>query len=1447
MLAVAALCAVCTKDYNPFADLTNAKVHVLSWSFSGRDSVALYATGTLKTVVALREDVDSFSVAAPKNRFWADTTVRKTSQGAAIDGGPYSFSISFYDTGVQTVTVSTYRSNGEVLPEHFSVRVFSPLRQDTIKGLFGAVVTLSTLPVPDKDVFYHWNFGGGRKDSSVSGSSAVLFTYFTPTTGNGSLLVTDLSGNHPTPICTFQYQLIDTTPPVIMCVDSGLKNDTLVTGDSLFAFRAYVADAGNARVDSCTVNRTTFDFANFSTQVYTKLFRNLPDLTKGNVPLAVTVFARDNAQFKNMAQRTFWVVFNPLGVKSADAQIDFKFPLKDSSIAQNRTFQIFGNAQNFRGDPMFLTVKVNDSLYPATRTIPDSGGDWEWELHLNTVVNKVIVSAYSTDSRFITSSQRVIYYDPNALDSIKPMLYSITVNDKQVNNFYTPDSFVTLKIVAFDQGSGIQAMYLNSDKISQDSAGYIWHVNSGKLVHRLQGNSMFIRAIDNAGNIKDSTVTIFKNSPPDTANPGILSELCIESSYMFHLPLFDADGDSVTIIKVWAPASMDISKIGTISWKPAVADTGLDSLVIQLYDQYQASPLMSPKFYVRNCSQPILPVHFTTTVQDFPVVMQAGVDTLKIKLTVDSARASSLLYYKAWLIDNNQVIKANDTSSLLVWAPGIADTGFRRFMVTVGDGASAFDTLSPAIQVVPINQYPCSLSCRFTGTTTAAGNLDIFSHPAAETLYFTIIDKDNPLTEKYTVTISQHNVNSVEVLNKKDFFVAIKPDSTRILDTLRVSIRDLTNTTDSARFVIQYDSARTNTPPALLGDPGFPAYACADSSYQFHVSSYDPDNDIVTVAVLHAPAGMTVSAKGLVQWAPAMSGLGQDSLVVRFYDQHDYSIAYRWTLQTIDCSKKPPPVKFQTQTSDFPKILHVGADSIALQLQTVAGTGARPFSFYTRFMDNGAVVLDDTIGRLVWKPQIADTGYHVMMVSVKDKYTTADSISPAFNVVQRNQFPCSLSFTFTGTRTTEGYLDMYSHPAPETLYFTIKDQDNPLTESYTVTIIRNNISTVQTMTTKAFSVVLFADPLKTIDTLRVSVHDMTNTTDSATIIVEYRNPTSLPFRLYLNTTSSGAGIGANVLKFPVLVRLTKYNFDFSLAQGGGENIRFRKSSGTELPYQIEKWDSAAALACVWVLADTVYGNDSSHYFELYQIGRPAVDGSNAAAVFDTVNSFRGVWHLGENALTIHDATADGFDGTRTGNQQPDTGIIGTCQTFDGLNSYTDMGNVLDPGNSNFTASVWVKRGGNIYSELVGKSTGGSPNADYGWLLDFDGNNKVHCFMATASGQWGGAGIFDIYSDAAVTDLTQWHYICAVINRSSSTVCKLYIDGAEAASTSRGSITNVGNIRNNVAFRIGAEADNEINFNGSIDEAAVSFTARGTDWIRLCYMNQKAADVLVRIK
>ena len=77
--------------------------------------------------------------------------------------------------------------------------------------------------------------------------------------------------------------------------------------------------------------------------------------------------------------------------------------------------------------------------------------------------------------------------------------------------------------------------------------------------------------------------------------------------------------------------------------------------------------------------------------------------------------------------------------------------------------------------------------------------------------------------------------------------------------------------------------------------------------------------------------------------------------------------------------------------------------------------------------------------------------------------------------------------------------------------------------------------------------------------------------------------------VYLNTTASGANVMANVLQFPVVIRLTGNNFNFSEAAADGSDLRFTKSNGAPLPYEIERWDPVAHLAEVWVKVDTVFG------------------------------------------------------------------------------------------------------------------------------------------------------------------------------------------------------------------------------------------------------------------
>ena len=194
----------------------------------------------------------------------------------------------------------------------------------------------------------------------------------------------------------------------------------------------------------------------------------------------------------------------------------------------------------------------------------------------------------------------------------------------------------------------------------------------------------------------------------------------------------------------------------------------------------------------------------------------------------------------------------------------------------------------------------------------------------------------------------------------------------------------------------------------------------------------------------------------------------------------------------------------------------------------------------------------------------------------------------------------------------------------------------------------------------------------------------------------------------INTTSGGANVTGTVVNFPVLVRLTSANADvFTQALGGGADIRFANAAGTHLPYQIERWSVTDTSAAIWVLADTVKGNDSSKV-RIYWGKSGVSDSSTASKVFDTANGFVSVWHLGDanGILPRPNAVVGGpsaqlrnFDSTYV----PVKGVIGMADTLRSVNAaqgivptgddYLDMGRKADfsPANyagfSDFTGGI----------------------------------------------------------------------------------------------------------------------------------------------------------------
>jgi hypothetical protein len=340
--------------------------------------------------------------------------------------------------------------------------------------------------------------------------------------------------------------------------------------------------------------------------------------------------------------------------------------------------------------------------------------------------------------------------------------------------------------------------------------------------------------------------------------------------------------------------------------------------------------------------------------------------------------------------------------------------------------------------------------------------------------------------------------------------------------------------------------------------------------------------------------------------------------------------------------------------------------------------------------------------------------------------------------------------------------------------------------------------------------------------------------------------------LRLNTSGSGAGVNGTVTRFPVLVRLTANAFTFSQALSNGDDIRFAKRDGTPLPYEIERWDPVAKLAEVWVSADTIFGNDSAQSIIMYWGNPAAPDESNGVAVFPTENEFAGVWHLCEevpgrgNTGVYRDATGNGFDGTDDLAATGREGIIGYGKNFDNkvIDSVSQScDKIMLPASSNFvpesasrlTISVWMKPG-ELKNDLNRLFTVMTDSLSSAFIFGvYKGDSTSLCLYVKGS--------TPAYIVTSTMSATVWHLGAVSFGGNR---WHLYIDGALVDSDTM-SIHGAGGSMDAV---IGGFAEclwTEPGFDGALDEVRFEKSARSPDWIRLCYMNQKAEDKLIVFK
>lgn len=310
--------------------------------------------------------------------------------------------------------------------------------------------------------------------------------------------------------------------------------------------------------------------------------------------------------------------------------------------------------------------------------------------------------------------------------------------------------------------------------------------------------------------------------------------------------------------------------------------------------------------------------------------------------------------------------------------------------------------------------------------------------------------------------------------------------------------------------------------------------------------------------------------------------------------------------------------------------------------------------------------------------------------------------------------------------------------------------------------------------------------------------------------------------MYILTTPDGADLaeGSRVKDFPLLVRLNADHFPFAKAKKDGSDLRF-SMNGKALPFEIERWDSKAGSASIWIRIPEILGN-SQQELRLHWGNAKAGNVSDGKTVFNESNGYVGVWHM---ANKVEDATGN-LDSKDTGTE-PKAGQIGGGRYFPG-NKGIFLGTEiqsLPAGSAPHSTQLWFR------SEVANATM-------LGWGVE-KGQGKVHVKYASPS-----TVRFDCYfsngnARAPIPGRSKgWTHAFHTYENGQSA---LYING-EKLDEGNPQATPM-NIPQPARMWIGGWY-NRYSYVGDLDEVRVSNVARPEDWIRLEYENQKAGQTLV---
>jgi biopolymer transport protein ExbB len=308
-------------------------------------------------------------------------------------------------------------------------------------------------------------------------------------------------------------------------------------------------------------------------------------------------------------------------------------------------------------------------------------------------------------------------------------------------------------------------------------------------------------------------------------------------------------------------------------------------------------------------------------------------------------------------------------------------------------------------------------------------------------------------------------------------------------------------------------------------------------------------------------------------------------------------------------------------------------------------------------------------------------------------------------------------------------------------------------------------------------------------------------------------------------TPAGAAIAGSPSDVPILIRLSLANFQyFGDAKPDGGDLRFVAADDkTPLKHHVERYDSQAQIAFVWVRVPRLSGGVKTDKIFLYYGNKEAANGADVAGTYDANQAL--VYHFGPAAGTAQDATAYKTEPTTFTAEVNPASLIGAGVKFAGAQSIvvpaTGAARLLRE--KGLTISTWVRiespQSQAYVAQLAdqGREFVLGINGTQAFVRLNDGTTPVEVLQATG------------------LTAGEWHFLVARIGEGR---VSLFVDGEDAGEKDA-TVQEIGG-----TLTIGGSAAGANYLSGELDEFGVSNAVRNADWIKAAARSQGMVASLV---